>query len=104
MVTLPNGTRRGCAFYGELKCYAITDADSPGKAAHAEYRSVIRERIANLQDDVNGITLLTHKIQWLEPGPETTGVRTEDNYQQTVFPFQVMVSIQHDAWQLLPST
>lgn len=101
IVFLPDGTKRGSAFNGELKIHAITDADVPGKAFHAAYRAAVRERLARLQDSVNGVTLLLHKIQWLEPGNEQTGIRTADGYQQTTFPFQVMLSIQADAWAQL---
>src|SRR5690349_16983092 len=37
---LPDKTRRGCAFIGELKLHAITDADPPGKLYHAAYRAL----------------------------------------------------------------
>lgn len=97
-VFLPDGTKRGSAFFGELRIHAITDADPPGKSAHAIYRGQVRNLLAGLQDAINGVTLNLHKIQWLEPGKEVTGIRTQDNYQQTTFPFQVMISIQRNAW------
>jgi len=101
--TLPDKTRRGCAFIGELKFYAISDADVPGKAAHSIYRATIRNFLAAgfIEDAINEIHLPFHKLQWLEPGNEETGIRTQDNYQQTTFPFQAMISIQQDAWSQL---
>lgn len=101
---LPDGSRRGAAFIGELKLHAITDADIPGKISHATYRVTVRNFLAAgpFQDLINGSDLLPfHKIQWLEMGNEETGVRTNDGYQQTTFPFSVKLSIQRNAWAQL---
>lgn len=101
IAVLPDGSKRGSAFTGELKIHAITDADAPGKIAHSQYRATVRSVMAGLQDVVNGNSLQFHKIQWLQPGNEETGIRTQDGYQQTTFPFQVVISIQQDAWAQL---
>jgi hypothetical protein len=96
-----DGSRRGAAFNGELKFHAITDADPVGKTAHSQYRAKVRAALSSLQTALNGEVLKLHKLQWLEPGNEETGIRPQDNYQQTTFPFRIAFSIQDNAWEQL---
>jgi hypothetical protein len=101
--TLSDGTRRGVAFLGELRLHAITDADAPGKLTHAIYRTQVRSLLAAglIENSVNEVELPFHKIQWIQPGNEDTGIRQQDGYQQTTFPFQVKLSIQANAFSQL---
>lgn len=101
LAKLPDGTLRTSCFRGELKLMAITDADTAGKVVHSKYRGQVRSVIAGLQDAVNGGSLLNHKLQFIVSGQEQTGIRTQDGYQQTTFPYTVDVSIQQTAWDLL---
>ena len=100
-VKLDDGFKRAEAFNGELKLHAITDADDPGKTAHSLYRATVRAFCATLGDLLNDGALPYHKLQWCEAGNEQTGVRTQDGYQQTTFPFKILISVQHDAWAQL---
>ena len=99
LAILPDGTKRTSCFRGELKLYAITDADEPGKLTHSRYRAFVRHGIAALQDELNGTQLTLHKVQFIVAGNEDTGVRSVDGYQQTTFPFTVDISIQQNAWE-----
>ena len=101
VVKLDDGFKRAEAFQGELKLHAITDADDPGKTVHSAYRAAVRAFCATLGDLLNEGYLPHHKIQWCQSGQEQTGVRTQDGYQQTTFPFKILISIQHDAWAQL---
>jgi hypothetical protein len=98
-----DGFKRAEAFQGELKLHAITDADPPGNTAHSAYRATVRAFCATLGDLLNESALPYHKIQWCESGQEQTGVRTQDGYQQTTFPFKILISVQRDAWAQLQS-
>lgn len=101
LAVLEDGTQRTSCFRGELRIHAITDADVQGKIVHSSYRALVRAAIGGLQDRVNGEILLLHKIQYVVTGNEETGIRTQDGYQQTTFPFTLDISIQKDAWEQL---
>ena len=101
IAVLPDKSQRTSAFRGELHLHAITDADPVGKTAHSQYRAVVRAVIAGLQDAVNGDKLDKHRINFVVTGNEITGIRPQDGYQQTTFPFQIDISIQADAWATL---
>ena len=95
---LTDGSRRTSCFRGELKFFAITDADGPGKIAHALYRAQIRNVLATLEASLNETILAEHRINFVTTGMEEHGVRSADGYEQTSFPFTVDISIQQSAW------
>ena len=101
LAVLDDGSKRTSCFRGELKLHVITGADIAGKSHHSTYRSLVRALVGGLQDSLNGSYLARHKIQFVTSGNEETGIRTQDGFQQTTFPFVVDISIQNDAWHLL---
>jgi Ca2+-dependent lipid-binding protein len=94
-------TKRTSAFRGELKLHAITDADAPGKLKHSTYRAQVRNALATLEQQLNGGILTEHSINFITTGNEQTGVRNQDGFEQTTWPFVLDVSIQKDAWDTL---
>lgn len=101
LAILDDGSKRTSCFRGELKLVCITDADEAGKRNHSIYRSTVRAIIGNLAEQLNETYLQHHKVQFIVSGNEETGIRTQDNFEQTIFPFTVDISVQKDAWKLL---
>ena len=101
LAILSDGSKRTNCFRGELKLHAITDAEEVGKTAHSQYRAVVRHAIQQLETLLNGQELTLHKVQFVTSGHEVTGIRSQDGYQQTTFPFTVDLSIQKDAWETI---
>ncbi len=95
---LPDGSKRTSCFRGELKLIAISEAEETGKLAHSQYRAQVRNACSQLEQLVNETQLDKHRINFTVTGHEVTGVRQQDGYQQTTFPFIIDISIQQDAW------
>lgn len=98
LAKLPDDSMRTSCFRGELKLHCITDADDAGKRDHGTYRARIRDGVASLQSGANATLLTFHSIQFVVSGNEETGIRVQDGYEQTTFPYQVDVSIMPTAW------